>query len=92
MGIMNALGSRLSFLRIRRSPEDGAHNSVALASDVAYDRVSGKYFIGKMRATRARAIVYDPSAQQELWDRTLRVLSPFLDERTAPVDLSLARH
>ncbi len=54
------------------SPEEGAKNSVYLATSDRVKGVSGKYFMN-MRPTRSAAISYDKSVQKRLWDISLQL-------------------
>lgn len=53
--------------KISLSPEEGAQNSIYLASSQDVEGISGKYFI-KNQPAQPSAIAQDPAVAQRLWD------------------------
>jgi retinol dehydrogenase-12 len=59
------------------TPEDGADNSVYLASSPKVERVTGKYFI-KREAVSSSPLSYDVALARDLWQASERLTAQFL--------------
>ncbi len=62
--------------RISLTPEQGADNTVYLASSPDVEGISGKYFV-KRRAVPSSPLSYDERLAHQLWEVSERITGPF---------------
>jgi|AntRauTorcE11898_2_1112593.scaffolds.fasta_scaffold03521_3 NAD(P)-dependent dehydrogenase (short-subunit alcohol dehydrogenase family) len=78
-GVINTKLLRQHYGSIGQPVSQGAETSVYLATEPGVARHSGKYFVNSHLATPAKAAL-DREVQDKLWDRTLPLVSNYLDQ------------
>jgi NAD(P)-dependent dehydrogenase (short-subunit alcohol dehydrogenase family) len=74
------LGSALKWImgKVALSPEEGADNSIFLASSSEVEGVSGKYFIGR-KSVQSSGASYDENISKRLWEISEGMTSSKID-------------
>jgi NAD(P)-dependent dehydrogenase (short-subunit alcohol dehydrogenase family) len=61
-----------AFMKLSKSPEEGAATSIFLATSPSVEEVSGKYFENKIEA-KSKDVTYDETIANQLWDACMEL-------------------